>query len=61
MSRSNFERPFKVTKEIDIGTLEALIEACMRPRSLVVDMNCGAGHYKTLRPLLLSWKLHVFF
>jgi len=27
MSRSNFGRPFKSTKEIDIGTVETLIEA----------------------------------
>lgn len=47
MSRLSLGKPFKDVKEIDIGMMQAFIEACVGPRSLLVDMNYGQGHYKS--------------
>jgi hypothetical protein len=47
MSRLNLGKPFRATREIDIGTMQVFIKACVGLGSLVVDLNYGLGHYKS--------------
>jgi len=46
MFTSILGKPFRVVKNIDLGMMQTLIEACAGPRALVVDLNCELGHYK---------------
>ncbi len=46
MSRSSFKKPFKTTRKIDLGMMQAFIEACVGPWALVVNLNYRLSHYK---------------
>jgi hypothetical protein len=45
MTISSFGKPFHVGKKLHDLTLEALIRACLKPKSFVVDYATSTGMY----------------